>query len=316
MIQGRNEPLVSVELWERVQAIIDRRFAKKHCRMTHDFAFSGLIACSKCGCSVIGEIKKQRYVYYHCTGYADKCQSNPATCRRKYVREEVLEQQFTNLLGQLHFDDEVLSWVQEALRASHADKRREHEDAIARHRAEYDRLQRRLDAMYVDKLDGRVDAAFFDKMAAEWRAEQARCQREIDRHQEADKSYMDEGVQILELARNAQRLFERQEPRQKRRLLNFVLSNCTWEDGEVVATFRQPFDLLAETTAIAARSAVATIPTLTKSEIWPPFLDTYRTMCLAPDPPFRRVLEEVRARAFNTNFERHQRAALRYNIVV
>jgi hypothetical protein len=60
---------------------------------------------------------------------------------------------------------------------------------------------------------------------------------------------MDEGVQILELARNAQRLFERQEPRQKRRLLNFVLSNCSWEDGEVVATFRQPFDLLAETTA-------------------------------------------------------------------
>jgi hypothetical protein len=36
---------------------------------------------------------------------------------------------------------------------------------------------------------------------------------------------MDEGVQILELARNAPRLFERQEPRQKRRLLNFVLSN-------------------------------------------------------------------------------------------
>jgi site-specific DNA recombinase len=175
----------------------------------HDFAFSGLIACGQCGCSIVGEIKKQRYVYYHCTGYSDKCQGNPATCRRKYVREEALEQQFTSLLGQLHFDDEVLSWVQEALHSSHADKRREQEEAIARLRAEYERLQRRLDTMYVDKLDGRVDAAFFDKMAAEWRAEQARCQREIDRHQEADKSYMDEGVQILELARNAQRLFER-----------------------------------------------------------------------------------------------------------
>jgi hypothetical protein len=81
---------------------------------------------------------------------------------------------------------------------------------------------------------------------------------------------MDEGTQILELARNAQQLFERQKPRQKRRLLNFVLSNCTWEDGEVVATFREPFDLLAETTAIAARSAVSEIPNLTKSEIWLP----------------------------------------------
>jgi hypothetical protein len=61
----------------------------------------------------------------------------------------------------------------------------------------------------------------------QWREEQNRCHREIDRHRSAEQSYMDEGVQILELARNAQRLFERQEPRQKRRLLNFVLSNCT-----------------------------------------------------------------------------------------
>jgi site-specific DNA recombinase len=45
---------------------------------------------------------------------------------------------------------------------------------------------------------------------------------------------------------NAQALFERQPTREKRRLLNFVLSNCSWEDGEVVATFRQPFDLLAD----------------------------------------------------------------------
>jgi len=28
---------------------------------------------------------------------------------------------------------------------------------------------------------------------------------------------------------------------------------------------------------------------------WLPFLDTYRTMCLAPQPDFRRVLEDVRA---------------------
>jgi site-specific DNA recombinase len=217
---------------------------------------------------VVGEIKKERYVYYHCTGYADKCRGNPASCRRRYVREELLEQQFTMLLGRLQFDDEILAWVREALHASHADKRQEQEQAIERLQAERRRLQTRLDAMYVDKLDGRVNAAFFDKMSAEWRAEQDRCQLEIDRHQVADKAYMDEGVQILELVQNAQKLFDRQPPRQKRRLLNFVLSNCTWEDGEVVATFRQPFDLLAETTAIAARHEAGNITNLAKNEIW------------------------------------------------
>ena len=84
LIQGKHQPLVSVELWERVQGVLDGRNASKAKRgMTHDFAFSGLIACAKCGCSVVGEIKKQRYVYYHCTGYADKCQGNPASCRRQ-----------------------------------------------------------------------------------------------------------------------------------------------------------------------------------------------------------------------------------------
>ena len=90
--------------------------------------------------------------------------------------------------------------------------------------------------MYVDKLDGLVDSAFYDRMSNQWREEQNGCQREIERHQNADKSYTDEGVALLDLARNAQRLFAKQEPREKRRLLNFVLSNCTWENGEVVAT--------------------------------------------------------------------------------
>jgi site-specific DNA recombinase len=75
-------------------------------------------------------------------------------------------------------------------------------------------------------------------MSAQWREDQNRYPREIARHEAAEQSYMDEGVQILELARNAQKLFERQQPREKRRLLNFLLSNCTWEDGEVVATLR------------------------------------------------------------------------------
>ena len=229
LYKGRHEPLASRELWERVQGVLDGRHAKKHRRAKHDFAFSGLIACGHCGCSMVGEIKKQRYVYYHCTGYKGKCEE-------PYVREEVLERQFAKLLGRLNIDDEVLDWMRAALRESHADEKREHEAAIARLRAQYDRLQNRIYAMYVDKLDSRVDTAFFERMSAEWRAEQDRCLREIERHQSADQSYLVEGVRLLELARNAQRLFQKQQPKEKRRLLNFLVSNCSWKDGELTST--------------------------------------------------------------------------------
>lgn len=81
----------------------------------------------------------------------------------------MLEQQFTALLGRLQFDDEVLGWVREALHASHADEKGEHEEAIERLKAEHKRLQGRIDAMYIDKLDGRIGGEFFDRMAGQWR---------------------------------------------------------------------------------------------------------------------------------------------------
>src|ERR1022692_2286351 len=40
------------------------------------------------------EIKKKRYVYYHCTGYRGKCPE-------PYTREEVLERQFSDSLRDL-----------------------------------------------------------------------------------------------------------------------------------------------------------------------------------------------------------------------
>jgi site-specific DNA recombinase len=118
----------------------------------------------------------------------------------------------------------------------------------------YDRMRHRIDAMYIDKLDGKIGGDFFDRMAGGWRVEQIRCLRDIERHQDAQQSCMAEGIKILELARNAQALLERQPAREKRRLLNFVLSNCSWEDGELIAEFRQPFDLLVETAAASAQT--------------------------------------------------------------
>ena len=274
LYQGRHEALVSVELWERVQGVLDGRFAKKHRRMIHDFAFSGLIACAKCGCSVVGEIKKQKYIYYHCTGYADKCRGEPASCRQKYVREEVLEAQFTELLGRLRFDDEVLEWVREALHASHADERREHEEAIGRLRAEHDRLQARIEAMYIDKLDGKIGGDFYDKMAEQWREEQARCLRDIDRHQEADQSYMDEGVRILELARNAQTLFEHQTAAKSAACSISCYRTAHGRMGRYGATFRQPFDHVAETAAIAIARSPGDMANSAKMEIWRPRQDS------------------------------------------
>jgi DNA invertase Pin-like site-specific DNA recombinase len=55
---GKHVPLVSREVWERVQHVLDGRHAKKHRRVKHEFAFSGLIACGHCGVQWSAKSKK------------------------------------------------------------------------------------------------------------------------------------------------------------------------------------------------------------------------------------------------------------------
>src|SRR5258706_3667219 len=78
---GTHTPLVSVECFERVQAVF--RGHNKPRYNTHEFAYRGLLTCAYDNCKVTAEIKRRRYTYYHCTGYRGKC-------GLPYIREEVL----------------------------------------------------------------------------------------------------------------------------------------------------------------------------------------------------------------------------------
>ncbi len=130
------------------------------------------------------------------------------------------------------------------------------------------RLQKRIDAMYVDRLDGRIDEGFYKRTRAQWRDEQERRERDIERHRTADDSYMDQGIQILDLARNAHRLFAAQPAKETRSLLNFLLSNCTWQRGTLAVEYKEPFDMLAETVAAAERVEATKGPEMAQKEVW------------------------------------------------
>ena len=64
-------------------------------------------------------------------------------------------------------------------------------------------------------------------------------------------------MRLIELAQIAQRLFDKQDSREKRRLLNFLVSNCSWADGELSETLKQPFDLNVKTAILDAQKEAA-----------------------------------------------------------
>lgn len=105
---GAHEPLVSVELWQAVQDILDRRASSNVRVAPHKFPFSGLIKCGHCGCAIVAQIKKGRYIYYHCSGYRGKCPE-------AYARQEVIEQRFIGILRQLECCDRDFDILRSAI---------------------------------------------------------------------------------------------------------------------------------------------------------------------------------------------------------
>jgi hypothetical protein len=206
----------------------------------HDLAFAGLIRCGHCGCALVGEIKKGKYIYYHCTGQHGKCPE------KKYAREEVIEGQFTEVVRRITLPPKLVEWAAAALAESHHDTKQLQMEAAKRLKSECSRLQKRLDAMYLDKLDGRITAEEYDRHSGCWKSEQRQLEGQIkDLEVTASQFRTTEGIELLKLAKNAGKLFEMQPAQEKKRLLKFVVSNSSWKDGKLTVQYRQPFDLFS-----------------------------------------------------------------------
>ena len=235
--QGSHEALVPREIWERAQEILDRRHEKKHRKFIHKFAYSGLIECGHCGCSLVGELKKGRYVYYHCTGYRGKC-------AEPYTREEILEQQFAACLRKLVVPPAVLKWLQSEVAESDQAERAARAQGLLRYQTELERMQARLEMLYDDRLDGRIDAAKYDKKVVEFREQRDRILSKVRTAEAAVLPTVREAVDLVALTSKAADLFLEQPAVEQRKLLHLLLEKASWKGGELRMSLHDPFEKL------------------------------------------------------------------------
>jgi hypothetical protein len=111
--QGLHKPIISRDLFARVQDVFAAANHSKHTKRRH--AFAGLVTCGRCGCAFTAETKKGQYVYYHCTGHLGPCGNT-------YVREEELVRQFGEILKQVRIPAELAGKLATVLRESQSDK--------------------------------------------------------------------------------------------------------------------------------------------------------------------------------------------------
>lgn len=102
--QGKHEPLITQELFEKVKAQLKR---DQIVRETKEFAFTKLFTCGYCGSGISAEEKwKQlsggganRYIYYSCSRARDR------NCKNKYIREEDLITELLKILDKVNINE-------------------------------------------------------------------------------------------------------------------------------------------------------------------------------------------------------------------
>jgi len=104
----------------------------------------------------------------------------------------------------------------------------------------------KIDRGYEDFVSGRISETFWTRKSAEWEAELQTIDAERVRLNAAHTPAVVSAEKILELAKNAEILYKSQNPTEQRRLLETVLSNCTFDRGSLKPTYTSPFDLLVK----------------------------------------------------------------------
>ena len=235
--QGTHEPLVSRECWQRVQELLDARAANHTRKVKHDFAYTGVVHCGHCGCVLVGELKKRRYVYYHCTG-------NRGKCPEPYTRQEVLSGEFANVLRELIIPPAILEWLGDAVLDSDRTEQAARAESIKRLKARFDQIEARIETMYMDKLDGRISQELFDRQATSMRREQETFLHKIQGIEKATPAPVDHAIDMLRLTSSASELFLQQPAAEQRRLLQVVVEKAAWQDGALRTTLFEPLEIL------------------------------------------------------------------------
>ena len=104
MYQGVHEPIISKQLFDKVQEIMKQKGKPVKPEKIKYFPFLRLLKCGECGRTITAEKKikpsGKEYIYYRCT-------KKQRICRQKYLEQKEIVKQFNNIIQKVAIPDEV-----------------------------------------------------------------------------------------------------------------------------------------------------------------------------------------------------------------
>ena len=236
--QGNHLPIVDEDTWELVQAILDLRGRQPKRQVTDDFLYRGLITCDHCGCAIVPEKKKGRYIYYHCSEKRGACKENG------WLREEALTELFIKYLSSFVLEDELYGQLVDTVRQLHYELASEIDGNIAYLNERASKIRKKRNRMYQDKLDGKIKEYYWKEQHARLSAELQGINNQLRKIDHADLQFYVLAEQVLDLCKRAPVIFSEGNSAIRKQMLKLVARTFSLRYGTLINTTKKPFLLV------------------------------------------------------------------------
>ena len=233
--EGKHEAIISTAMFEKAQCAF-KKDNKPLYRKNHDFILGGLIRCAKCGAAITAEIKKDKYIYYHCTGAYKNCPQKGI-----WLREEELMKQVDKAVRAVSVNEKHIEYIKLGLKESLNDKNEYIEEKIARIQKDSEKQRKRIKNIFIKLLDEDGDTSVLEEIRKECQVKLEENNALLNAYMQADKKYYDTGVKLIDMLKNAYQAYSKQKSSEKRKMIKILLSNLKLEDGKLSYTYNLPF---------------------------------------------------------------------------
>ncbi|MCA1600328.1 MAG: recombinase family protein [Acidobacteria bacterium] len=243
--KGRHEPLITEELFDQAQKVLDTHSGTGIRQRSHPHYLKGTVWCARCKRRFVVQRAKGRnggtYYYFFCTGRQDHI------CDHPYIPVEVMEQAVINHYTRIGLPEQFRTLIQSVI-----------SDAAANNNKLSDDMRENLTANLA-KLD-KKESYFLDLAAEEdWPKDKLReklaairdNRTRIEHRLEHTENQLDDGIQFLTLALDLMT-----DPHAMyyigseavRTIMNRTIFAKLYVDGDTVTDheLREPFNVLAD----------------------------------------------------------------------
>ncbi len=238
-----HEPLIKKELFDRCQEIMHTNGTPRYFK--HNPLFKNVFRCDECKGRITWEIQRGHW-YGHCNHYKN-------CTKREFVRQEAVDVQMLEKINSLNPKNEqavenMLNWVQEALKESHSEEIEFRNKATGELNRRYEVATQRLDKLYDDKIDDKISEDFYKKKFEQYKVEQEQILDTLNKHKDANLKYYEMGVTVLQVAKKAWRIYINRDTEEmvddKRLLLSLVFSNATLNGKIAQVSYHKAFKII------------------------------------------------------------------------